>query len=461
MAAFDRFRNWVTPTRLRFADTAVAPSIYHFTIAYDHGTSRVHLRIDSDGSGVLFVNANTIYNLNPSGARMAFLSLNNVSEDEVIRTLRSEYAVSPVQVRADYAAFKVKLNGITDPNGGCPICDYELETNAPFSSSPSAPYRMDLALTYRCNNDCSHCYNESHRDGDELSVSAWKIVLSRLWTTGIPHIVFTGGEPTLYPDLAELIRYAGSLGQITGLNTNGRKLKDQSFITDLVDAGLDHVQITLESHLESIHDRMVTRQGAWNDTILGIQNALSQKLFVMTNTTLLKENSRYLPETLEFLAEMGVPTVGLNALIYSGNGRNIGTGLDESELPDLLEKARAITARYHQRLIWYTPTQYCRFDPVQMQLGVKGCTAALYNMCIEPDGSVIPCQSFYTPLGNIQTDPWDSIWNHPLASRLRNRSLAPSKCLVCSFFTECGGGCPLESGIKNPEPNNMMLGITK
>ncbi len=180
----------------------------------------------------------------------------------------------------------------------------------------------------------------------------------------------------------------------------------------------------------------------------------------MTNTTLLKENSKYLRETLDFLADIGVPTVGLNALIYSGSGRNVGTGLDESELPDLLEMARDITSRNHQRLIWYTPTQYCRFDPVQMQLGVKGCTAALYNMCIEPDGSVIPCQSYYSSLGNILTDPWGSIWNHPLALKLRNRSLAPSKCLDCSFLIECGGGCPLESGIKNPEPDKMTMGLT-
>jgi radical SAM protein with 4Fe4S-binding SPASM domain len=40
-----------------------------------------------------------------------------------------------------------------------------------------------------------------------------------------------------------------------------------------------------------------------------------------------------------------------------------------------------------------------------MDLGVKGCTAALYNMCVEPDGAVIPCQSYYQPLGNLMSDP--------------------------------------------------------
>jgi radical SAM protein with 4Fe4S-binding SPASM domain len=163
----------------------------------------------------------------------------------------------------------------------------------------------------------------------------------------------------------------------------------------------------------------------------------------MTNTTLLQENSKVLAKTLDFLAELGVPTIGLNALIYSGHGLNVGTGLPESSLPPLLELARASTDRHNQRLIWYTPTQYCHFDPVQMELGVKGCTAALYNMCIEPDGSVIPCQSYYSSLGKFLELPWDSIWNHDLALKLRERRDLPAKCTACAFVTECGGGCPL------------------
>ena len=128
------------------------------------------------------------------------------------------------------------------------------------------------------------------------------------------------------------------------------------------------------------------------------------RLYVMTNTTLLQDNSPELTGTLDFLHELGVPTVGLNALIYSGKGAQVNRGISESELPPLLEIARQLTGEHDQRLIWYTPTLYCHFDPLLLELGVKGCTAARYNMCIEPDGSVIPCQSYYSSLGNILTD---------------------------------------------------------
>ena len=68
----------------------------------------------------------------------------------------------------------------------------------PFSSRPSAPYRMDLAITYRCrNDDSSHCYDARPRQYPELDTHSWKQILDQLWEAGIPHVVFTGGEPTL------------------------------------------------------------------------------------------------------------------------------------------------------------------------------------------------------------------------------------------------------------------------
>jgi radical SAM protein with 4Fe4S-binding SPASM domain len=190
---------------------------------------------------------------------------------------------------------------------------------------------------------------------------------------------------------------------------------------------------------------MVNHQGAWLQTISGIKNAVASNLFVMTNTTLLEVNGKpeLLSNTLDFLASLKVPTVGFNALIYSGRGLEVKNGIQESELPNLLEIARQKTTQYQQKLIWYTPTQYCHFDPMQMDLGIKGCTAALYNMCIEPDGSVLPCQSYYSPVGNILSEPWENIWNHDLAVNLRERRFIADSCRECELLQVCGGGCPL------------------
>lgn len=419
-----------------------AAGLYHFLQESEDEKSRIHLRLDPDGTGTMMINANRIYHLNPTAAIMAYFTLSRTPFDAALRSFEKKYQVSKQQALEDLRNFQEDFPSLISLES-CPICDLDLETTAPFSATPTAPYRMDLALTYRCNNACAHCYNARPRNYPEISTKEWLTILDKLWDLGIPHIVFTGGEPTLREDLPELIRHAENNGQITGLNTNGRKLKDPAYLQTLIDAGLDHVQITFESHLSEIHDRMVCADGAWQETVAGLKNALGSKLYVMTNTTMLKLNSPFMSETLEFLGQLGLKTVGLNALIYSGRGKTVGTGLSEAELMPLLDQAKRITEKYHQRLIWYTPTQYCNFDPIQMQLGVKGCTAALFNMCIEPDGSVIPCQSYYQSLGKLLSDSWISIWDHPLAQQLRLRKSLPEKCNQCDLVQECGGGCPL------------------
>lgn len=425
------------------------PGLYHFTYEALDEQSRIHLRIDPDGNGILLINANKVMHLNPTAVMMARFSLEKIPEQKAIRALTNKYQIKKSEAQLDYRQFCDQLNKLVRPNGPCPIHELELETTAPFSARPSAPYRMDLALTYRCNNDCFHCYNARPRDFYEMDTTSWKAVIDHLWDLGIPHIVFTGGEPTLRTDLPELINYAENKGQITGLNTNGRRLSDKRFVEQLLNAGLDHVQITLESHKPEIHDQMVNLNGAWHQTIDGIRNVLNTPLYVMTNTTMLTANSPHMEDTLLFLAELGVPTVGLNALIYAGKGKTVGTGLAEEKLHSLLTPARRITDANQQRLIWYTPTQYCNFDPMELELGVKGCTAALYNMCVEPDGAVIPCQSFYHPLGKLLDDPWDSIWNHDLAIGLRERYFIQGKCKDCILLPECGGSCPLLTGTYN------------
>ena len=437
-------RQVVMGTTLLSTSAPGSPGLHHYVREQDQERARVHLRLDADGHGTLIINANRVMHLNPTAALMAYLVLENKNEKDAVTAIRTQYRVSTQQARADLAALRDQLSELIRPDGACPIHELGLETSMPFSARPSAPYRMDLAVTYRCNNDCAHCYNARPRDFSELGTGDWKRIIDRLWELGVPHIVFTGGEPTLRNDLPELIAHAESNGQITGLNTNARRLQNERYVNELVAAGLDHVQVTVESCDEHVHDLMVRAKGAFRQTIKGLQAALASSLFVMTNTTMLKTNVDTIPRTLDFLADLGVPTIGLNALIYSGHGLSVGTGLNEAELQPLLDVAVEKTNARGQRLIWYTPTQYCNFDPTQSNLGVKGCTAALYSMCMEPDGSVLPCQSYYRPLGKLLESTWDSIWNHPLSVELRERRGLPKKCEGCSLIPECGGGCPLQ-----------------
>ena len=443
-------------SRSAIKGSGIPPGLYHFRKDDDSSRTRIHLRVDPDGAGTLVINASSILHLNPSATMIAYHHLDGSSPAEIKIQLIRAFSQIEDNVDQDIPLITADLDAFIRADGK-PVNTFSgVEINAPYSLHPTAPYRMDLAVTYRCNNDCPHCYNARLRTYPELGTEDWKRIIDQLWALNIPHLIFTGGEPTLREDLVELIQYAEDKGQITGLNTNGRRLSDPDYCQRLVDAGLDHIQITVESHDPKTHDQMVSSKGAWNQTISGVQNALNSPLFVMTNTTMLKNNHRSIGETLDFLIGLGVPTIGLNALIYSGRGKDVGTGLSEEELKPLLSLAKDKTENSGTKLIWYTPTLYCHFNPLEMDLGIKGCTAALYNMCVEPDGGVIPCQSYYNQLGNLLEDSWKSIWEHDLALQLRQRNYVPDECQACSLLEECGAGCPLAYAA-NPRLVNPVI----
>jgi len=143
---------------------------------------------------------------------------------------------------------------------------------------------------------------------------------------------------------------------------------------------------------------------------------------------------------------LGVAGFGCNSLIYSGKANQISEDFTVplEMLKELLPKVLEKTNNLRLKFLWYTPTQYCRFDPVNLGLGVKSCTAAMVNMCVGPNGDVYPCQSYFESLGNILKDDWNKIWNHPLAVSIRKREYAEPKCKDCPQLQICGGGCPLE-----------------
>jgi len=439
MTIMDRVKTWFETAK------PLEPGMYEYHTGPDAAQQfRLHLRVEKDGRGVLLINAAKVLHLNQTATEHARLVLEETPADAAARQIAERYQVSRATALADFEEMQDTIFSIAQAGEEvCPVTYMDVSRIEPMSAEISAPYRMDLALTYRCQNDCPHCYVGRPKDFPMLSTEQWKAIIDRCWQQGIPHLTFTGGEATLRHDLVELIQYAEDVGFVTGLQTNGRRLRDRAYVDELLLAGLDHIQITLESHDPAIHDQMVGVDGAWQETVDGIKTVVDADVYMMTNTTMTTENVHGIEETIALIASLGVPTFGCNSLIYSGAAVAVGTGLREAELEPILERVKATTEEHHLRLIWYTPTQYCEFDPIGMELGIKSCTAAKYNMCVEPNGDVIPCQSYYVALGNILTEPWDAIWDHELARYLRNHDFMMEKCHDCPDQVLCGGGCPL------------------
>ena len=406
----------------------------------------LQLRIENDGRGVMVINANTVLHLNETASAYAYYLIQGFSQQQVLKKIRGLYRVKEAAAKQDYEKLVYTISTMSKTEKICPVSFLDVAKEEPLSYEYSAPLRMDMAETFRCQNNCIHCYAGGPHETSELSMAQWKEVIDKLSSIGVFILTFTGGEPTLREDLPELLLYAQNKGMVTGLISNGRRLKDKAYVETLEKAGLDFVQVTLESHKPDVHDLMTASSGSWVETVAGIRNVVNSKIYVTTNSTLSKYNAAEFLVTVDFIKQLDVAAFGCNSLIYSGKANAVSEefALTFDDLNELLPKIRVKAQQLGLKFLWYTPTQYCRFDPIQAGLGVKSCTAALINMCIAPNGDVYPCQSYFESLGNILSDKWSKIWNHPVAKKIRNRGYVEEKCRDCAQLQVCGGGCPLE-----------------
>jgi len=432
--------------RKRFRVSKIPQGRYTYRGKGDFTGLALQLRVEPDGQGLLIINANTVLYLNETAIAHAFYFMQGMTTDEAVAKIRSIYRVNKKTARTDYERLIYTVSTLAQTEEICPISFLDLEKVEPFTKELSAPLRVDLALTFRCQNNCNHCYAGGPHETPELTTEQWKEVIDRLHQIGVFILTFTGGEPTLREDLPELLLYGQNKGLVTGLITNGRKLKDKTYVKILEKTGLDFIQVTLESHKPKIHDQMTATKGSWRETVAGIKNVIPTQIYATTNTTLSRHNAPDFLETIDLLKDLGVAAFGCNSLIYSGKANEVSEEFAlpletlKQLLPKILDKANHLGLKF----LWYTPTQYCQFDPVKLGLGVKSCTAAKINMCIGPNGDVYPCQSYFESLGNILKEDWQKIWNHPLAVQLRNREYVEPKCKECPQLQVCGGGCPLE-----------------
>ncbi len=310
-----------------------------------------------------------------------------------------------------------------------------------YAKRMTAPHRMDLMVSamtdaegrWRCNQKCTFCYaaGQEMAKTRELSTEEWKTVLDQLWDARVPMVTFTGGEPTQREDIDELVGYAKRF--VTRLNTNGVLLTAE-LAAKLRAAGLDSVQVTLYSHDEVVHNALVGSTH-FADTVQGIKNAVEAGLDISVNTPLCRKNRDY-AKTLAFIRSLGVRFVTVSGLICTGMaGYNHGDyDLTEDELFVLLREAKAYVDGADMEMDFTSPGLVSRDKLESIGMHVPMCGAALSNMAVAPDGTVVPCQSWLGAgcgLGNILTDRFSTIWKHPLCTSLRRMN--DDEALSCPF----------------------------
>lgn len=348
---------------------------------------RLHLRIDEDGRGILVINASTVLHVNETAAEYAYHFVKQTDPDTVVDRVARRYQVDKAQVRADYDRFTDQIQTIIHIPDLDPVTYLDIERQEPYSGEISAPFRLDCALTYQVNAESKVSDAPVDRVDRELTTEEWVSVFNKAFNQGIPHLLFTGGEPTLREDLPDLISAAEKLGLVTGLLTDGLKLDNDDYRRTLLVNGLDHLMM-----LFNPDDKM-----DWKI----LEKILAEDLFTTVHLTLRKGEN--LEPFIRKLAEMGANALSLSTA--------------DPSLSEELGTLRDIAAVNQLELVWDMPVPYSSNNPVSLELehdefqkAPEGAGKAwLY---VEPDGDVLPAQGMYDQiLGNMLTDDWQEIWS--------------------------------------------------
>lgn len=315
------------------------------------------------------------------------------------------------------------------------------------------PILSEIALTYRCQNRCDFCYASSpyidgknpEKTGEMTTEEVKRIIFKIKNQAQVPSMSFTGGEPTLRKDLPELIQYASETGIRVNLITNGIKCADPEYVRRLCDAGLKSAQVSLESHIEDIHNEIVGNKHAFQKTIKGIKNLADRGINVHTNTTICQKNKDNLQDFISFIKDIfNFPYLSMNMIIRTGVARdneniNISYTMMKGLIPQLVDFCEKLQIRF----VWYSPTPYCIFNPVDHGLGAKSCAAISGLLSVNPKGEILPCSSFDKGVGSLLKHSFDYIWNSDEALYWREKRYIPPVCSSCKYKALCCGACPL------------------
>jgi hypothetical protein len=162
-------------------------------------------------------------------------------------------------------------------------------------------------------------------------------------------IFFVGGEPTLHPQLFDLVRTAHSLGFASiGLQTNGRRLASENLVQDLVENGLTMVDISMMGSDAACHDYHTGIPGSFDETTRGIEAAVSTSLEVGITAVVTRSNYRGLGSIVERAHSLGVRALHLTFPRAEGRaGQNFLSVVPRFQmvLPHLSKAARISRAR--------------------------------------------------------------------------------------------------------------------
>ncbi len=309
---------------------------------------------------------------------------------------------------------------------------------------PPRPFTLIAELTYRCALACPYCSNplDLRRHDDELSTEAWKKVLCEAEALGTVQVHFTGGEPLARRDLEALVAEARALGLYTNLVSSGVPLSKER-LAALVAAGLDHVQISIQSSRRDLADALAAYEAHAHklDVMRWIKEA---GLPLTVNVVLHRDNIDEIDALVALAEDLDADRLEL------ANTQYVSWALSNRAL---LLPTREQMAAAGARALHHKERLAGRMDVVFVKADYFGTTPkacmdgwARRFVHVTPDGLVLPCHAATSIEGlafdNVRDRALAEIWRSSAALRaFRGEEWMREPCRSCEHRKVDFGGC--------------------
>jgi len=328
-------------------------------------------------------------------------------------------------------------------------------------SAFARPYVISWNLTYRCNQQCEHCYldagakprveTDAFADRSELDTEQCFRVIDEIVDFAPESLVIlTGGEPLLRRDLLEIVRHANAKDLWVVVGTNG-VLVTESLAATLKREGVRGLALSLDALDADRHDSFRRVRGAWRNTVDGARVLRDAELPFIVQTTVGAHNAGELRAIADFAhGELGARVWNLYFLVPTGRGgfvSDLSPAEYDGVLSDLGEiqkgfagkmMVNAKCAPHYVKTLFETGTEAAFLKSYAG--GAGGCPAGTHYMGIRPNGDVTPCP--YLPVfgGNLKREALRSVWesSEPFV-RIRDRDALGGRCGACELHGLCGG----------------------